>query len=273
MKYAFACLMALLLANHAGAFYSNENLAVVHVEEIADNEGRITFIGDIMNTNEYQSISPSGVFITLKKDGVVIAIISGYADSFDAIIPGEIRSFSVKSDAIQEDYDDFTVRAVGYIGQTDPNVSALTGGLFLVEESLNFAVMGPDSTAVILGELLNGTNGILTNLVIQFRLFKDEECLIGTAEPPERQSDLGSLVFQDLLPGETIGFIAYATTSFEKVARWEYDTGFDLVRLVPQDDLVPPLDQTDNVDAPTAVTQATWGQIKSTIHQGTNDDG
>ena len=250
-------LLPLLLANSARAFYSNEHLEIVRIEEVADDEGRITFIGDVMNTNEFQSISPSQVYVTLRKAGIVVKIISDRPDSYDAIPPGGISSFSVESDASQEDYDDFAVRFSGYIGATDPNVSALTGGLFIVEESLNFAVIGPDSTSVILGELLNGTNGILTNLVIQFRLFKDEECLIGTAKTSESLSDPGSLLYQDLLPGETIGFIAYSSSVFDKVARWEYDTGFDLVRLVPQT-----ADQADGEDVATAVTEATWGQIK-----------
>ena len=248
-------LIAGLLAAPAYAVYSNEYLEVVDVEEVADDEGRITFIGNVMNANEYQSINPLQVFLTLKREGIVIGVHMGRPDSFDPILPGEIRSFSVESGAIQGDYDDFSIRVVGYIGPTDPNLSALTGGLLLVEDSLNFTVIGPDSTSVILGELFNGTNAILTNLVIQFRLFKDEDCLIGTAKPSEKYNDAGSLLYQDVLPGEAITFIAYSDAPFEKVARWEYDVGFDLVRIVPEAVQIE-----DAVS--TAVTGATWGQIK-----------
>ena len=100
-------------------------------------------------------------------------------------MPNETRSFSIQTDAIQGFYDDFSIRPIGYLGRPDPASSSLTGNLLLIEDSLNFTVLGPDSTSVILGELFNDTNAILTNLVIRFRLFKNEECLIGEAKPLE----------------------------------------------------------------------------------------
>ena len=58
-------LIAGLLVAPAYAVYSNEHLEVVDVEEVADDEGRITFVGNVMNANEYQSINPAQVFLTL----------------------------------------------------------------------------------------------------------------------------------------------------------------------------------------------------------------
>ena len=259
-------LIAGLFAVPAYAFYSDEHLELVAVEEVVDEEGLITFTGRIRNTHEYQPINPFRVFLTLKREKIVSGVYQGLYDGFAPILPGEIRSFSVQSDAIQGDYDDFSIRAVGYLGTPDPASSSLTGSLLLVEDGLNFTVIGPDSTSVILGELLNDTNAVLTNLTVQFRLFKDEDCLIGLAKPSEKIFDDGSLTFQDLLPSESISFIAYSDVSFEQVTRWEYDVGFELVRIVPEI-VSTQIEEDPTISTPTAVTGATWGQIKYTIEE------
>lgn len=57
-----------------------------------------------------------------------------------------------------------------------------------------------------------------------------------------------------------LGFVLLAellvapTHAFEKVAQWEYDVGFDLACIVPE------AVQTEDA-VPTAVTEATWGQV------------
>ena len=257
-------LIAGLFAVPAYAFYSNEHLELVDVEEVVDEEGLVTFTGHIRNTHEYQPINPLKVFLTLKREGIVSRIYQGRYDDFEPILPGHMRSFSVPSDAIQGDYDDFSIRAVGYLGTPDPASSSLTGSLLLVEDGLNFTVIGPDSTSVILGELLNDTNAVLTNLTVQFRLFKNEDCLIGLAKPSEKIFDDGSLAFQDLLPGESISFIAYSDVSFEQVTRWEYDVGFELVRIVPET-MPMQIEEDATGSTPTTVIGATWGQIKHGI--------
>ena len=103
----------------------------------------------------------------------------------------------------------------------------------LVEESLNFTTFGPDSTTVILGELYNDTNGILTNIALEFRLFKDADCLVGIAVPSTTTNESGSMTYQNVAPGSTIGFIAYSAAHLGSVERWEYSLSYDLVRLAP----------------------------------------
>ena len=243
----WACLMAALPAE---AIYSDEHFAIVRVEELADDNGKITFTGEVINTSEFQAVSPSQIFITVKRAGAVLAIVSAGPDSYDPIQPGQTATFAVKSDFEQGQYDDFSVRFVGYIGQSNPNSESLTGAMVLVEESLNFTTFGPDSTAVVLGELRNDTNGILTNINLEFRLFKDEDCLVGIATPSPSFADPGSMLYQDIVPGSTIGFIAYSEAHLSKIKRWEYSLGYELVRLAP-------------VPEHTAIEAATWGQIKA----------
>ena len=92
---------------------------------------------------------------------------------------------------------------------------------------MNFTTFGPDSTAVILGELYNGTNGILTNIALEFRLFKDEDCLGGIAKPSDSTFEPGSLFYHDIAPGSTVGFIAYSAAYLGSVKRWEYSLSWD----------------------------------------------
>ncbi len=240
-----------LTASPAIAFYSDEYFKIVSVEEVVDDNGKIAFIGEALNVDEFESVQPIQVVVTVKLQGVVLAVISGRPDIYEHIQPGQICPFTIETDFEQGQYDDFSIRFSGYARSPDPDTESLTGGLILVEESLNFTTFGPDSTAVILGELYNDTNGILTNITIEFRLFKDEDCLVGIATLSESFSDPGAMLHQDITPGSTIGFIAYSAAPLGKIGRWEYSLSFDLMRLAsrPQE--------------PTAITTTTWGQIKN----------
>ena len=247
------CLIAatcLISANSATAFYSDEYFAVVHVEEIADDEGKITFIGEVINTSEFQAVGPVRAFITIKREGVVLAVIVASADTYDPVQPGQTTTFRAESNFEQGQYDEISIRFTGYVGLTNPNPESLVGAMVLVEESLNFTTFGPDSTTVVLGELYNDTNGILTNIAIEFRLFKDEDCLVGVAAPSPTTNEAGSTTYQNVAPGSTIGFIAYSEAHLSKVNRWEYSLSYDLVRLAP-------------VPEDTAIEAASWGEIKA----------
>lgn len=240
----------LIAANPATAFYSDEYFSVVHVEEIVGDDGKITFTGEALNITEFQAVQPTHVFVTLKLQGAVLAVVSGSPDIYEHIQPGQICPFTIETDFEQWQYDEFGVRFAGYAGAPNPNTQELIGGLVLVEESLNFTTFEPDSTAVILGELYNNSNGILTNITLEFRLFKDEDCLVGIAVPSTSYSDPGSMKLQDVMPGSTIGFIAYSEAPLGKIGRWEYSLGYDLVRFAP-------------VPEDTAVEAVSWGQIKA----------
>ena len=248
------CLIAtayLISANPAAAFYSDEYFSVVHVEEVVGDDGKITFTGEVINTSEFQAIGPVRAFITIKRDGTVLGVIVANPDGYDLVQPGQTMTFTAESDFEQGQYDEISVRFTGYVGASNPNTESLTGAMMLVEESLNFTTFGPDSTTVVLGELYNDTNGILTNISLEFRLFKDEDCLVGIAVPSSTTNEAGSTTFQDVSPGSTIGFIAYSEAHLSKVNRWEYSLSYDLVRLAP----VP--------EESTAISAATWGQIKA----------
>ena len=253
------CLVAI---KPATAFYSDEYFEVVHVEEIEGDDGKITFKGEALNISEFQSVQPANVTITLRLQGAVLAIVSGSPDIYEHIQPGQICPFTIETDFEQGQYDEFIVRFAGYAGGPNPNTESLTGDLMLVEESLNFTTFGSDSTAVILGELYNNTNGILTNISLEFRLFKDEDCLVGIATPSPTINEAGSTTYQDVAPGSTIGFIAYSEVHLSKVERWEYSLRYDLVRLAPVPDEEP---IAAPIAAPiaTVIAETTWGKVKA----------
>lgn len=236
----------LIAAKPAAAFYSDEYFDIVSIEEVMDDDGKVVFVGEALNTEEFEAVYPNSVFITVKLQGVVLAVISGQPDAYDPVQPGQTITFTAESDLEQWQYDEFSVRLVGIVSQANSDTESLVGGLMLVEESLNFTTFGPDSTAVVLGELYNDSNGVLNNITIEFRLFKDEDCLVGIATPSARSADPGSMLYQRVTPGSTIGFIAYSEAHLSKVNRWEYSLSYDLVKF-----------------APTAVTGASWGQIKA----------
>ena len=242
-----ACLIA---AKPATAFYSDEYFSVVHIEEIVGDDGKVVFVGEALNITEFQAIQPTSVYITLKLQGAVLAVVSGEPDSWEQVQPGEICLFTVETDFEQGQYDEFSVRFAGYAGNPNPNTESLIGGLVLVEESLNFTTFDADSTVVVLGELYNDSNGILGNISLEFRLFKDEDCLIGIATLSGQSRDPGSMWYQNITPGSTIGFIAYSQAPLSKLGRWEYSLGYDLVKFAPM-----PED--------TAIEAASWGAIKA----------
>ena len=249
------CLIAVvcLTAIPASALYSDEYFTVA-VEEIPGDDGKIVFVGKALNISEFQAVQPINVFVTIKLQGLVLAVISAYPESSLHVQPGGICPFAVESNFTQEQYDDFSIRFVGYAGSPNPDTESLTGAMLLVEESLNITTFDADSTAVVLGELYNDTNGILTNIKIEFRLFKDGDCLVGIAALSGQYSDPGAMSYQDVAPGSTIGFIAYSMAHLSKIERWEYSLSYELVRLAP----VAQVEETD-----TAITAATWGQIKA----------
>lgn len=258
---ALVCLTAVfcLTAIPAGAFYSDEYFTISYIEEVADDNGKIVFAGEALNISEVQAVNPIQVLITLKRQGLVLAVISARPVYDPAIQPGQTFPFTVESDFEQGQYDDFSIRVTGYVGPTNPNVESLAGAMTLVEESLNLTTFDADSTTVVLGELYNGTNGILTNISLEFRLFKDEDCLVGIAIPSSTINEVGSLTYQDVAPGSTIGFIAYSAAHLSKVERWEYSLSYELVRLAPVSQEEP----TAQAQSMTAITGATWGKIKA----------
>lgn len=241
----------LIAAKPAAAFYSDEYFSVVHVEEIADDDGNITFIGEVINTSEFEAITPIKTHLIIKGLGTVLGVISADPDSFSPVQPGQTTSFTIETDFKQGEYDEFSIRCVGYAGAINPDAESLSGALLLVEENLNFTTFEADSTTVVLGELHNDTNGLLTNIHIEFRLFKDEDCLVGVAIPPSTPNVLGSMVYQELSPGRSIGFIAYSEAHLGKVNRWEYSLSYDFKKLAP----VP--------EESTAIIGTSWGEIKA----------
>ena len=101
----------LLWANHAIAFYSDEYFVVVNVEEVVNDDGKVTFTGEVLNISEFQAVTPIQTFITIKRGGVVSGVISSNPDSYDPVQPGQTTTFTVESDFEQGQYDEFIIRS------------------------------------------------------------------------------------------------------------------------------------------------------------------
>ena len=83
------CLFFVLIAaKSAFSVYSDEYFSIVQVEETIDDDGKITFTGEALNITEFQAIQPNTVFVTIKLQGVVLAVVSGRPDSYDLVPPG-----------------------------------------------------------------------------------------------------------------------------------------------------------------------------------------
>ena len=239
-------LIAGLLAAPNRAFADTEDadaeqhLELVEIDEVADENGLITFTATVQNTHDYRSMRFVRVVITLKREGLVVDFLQALCTDIE---PGGTGFCSRETEFTQEDYDELRFRVEG--SMKDPDPSMLTGKLTLIEDSLNLTAT-VDGSTLFLGELFNGTNAILTHINVDFSLFDAQDRFLGIAEEPP----LASVFFKDVRPNETISFVAWTEdVPFAKVERWEVAISHSIERYE-----VPAI--------PTATTEATWGQIK-----------
>ena len=241
-------LLAVLLAAPANALEdSEEYLSIVEINEVADEDGFITFVGTIHNAHPRLLASLPEIILTVKKDGIIIDLVRGFC--LESLGPGETCEFSAKTEHTQEGYDEVTGRLTSsLLYAPDPDPDRLTGELLLVEKSLNIRSAG-DGWTLILGELFNGTNAVLDRVVVAFALYDANDNFLGWAEPMDDFFAFG-IYLENLWPNETIPFVVGTEdVPFAKVERWEVGIRYSI-------------DYYPDFTVPTLATRTTWGQIK-----------
>lgn len=228
-------LAVVLMGAPAGA----QELELVSIEEEVNSLGWVTFSGRVRNPGPQVVRFPRAV-ITLKKEGRVVEIHSGSIDtpSEDTFRPGEEGTFEVATATEKSAYDEYLVRLQSRAEGLDPRT--ITGDLDLLENSISVSEFLGD--AQILGEFVNGTNAVISEVKLRFALYDAEGNFLGTAEV------FSFYLPQEIRPGEVISFEAFSEVDFEKVARWEASWEFVGVRLAEE--------------IPTAVEKASWGEVK-----------
>lgn len=245
------CLMLCLLAVASPVFAQGETseyLKIIEIWEIVDDDGDVEVVGVIQNTHPYLSAESIQLVLTLKKGGVVVAVLNN-------VWCGEYSTTEKTCEFAQElygykreDYDSVEGRiAQSYFSMPMPDPWLLTGELYLVEESLNVHA-SDDGWIVIVGEMHNGTNAILDIESIAFGLWDVEENFLGWA------NDVYFMFFSridDVMPGESVSFyVGNTDIPFDRVARYRIDVEYSISRYIDQ-------------SIATSVDAASWGQIKA----------
>ena len=245
-RFTSAALILLAFSVSLHAQYSTGYLRILELGE-KDGEEGVVFYGTIINDHpSLFSYTPRAV-ISVKKGGVLINMVIGRCSN--KVYPGDTCTFEAKTEYSRDDYDSISARvAKETLHVPDPDLDLLTGDLILVEESLNVRSDGEGNT-VILGELLNQTNAIVSKLIIIFDLYDAKGNYLGYTEEISAMSSFG-IYLQDVYPNETISFALHQpNVPFAKVDTWEYVIEFEVV-------------QYHQEAIATSVTSASWGQIK-----------
>ena len=234
------------------------DLALIEVKEERKGDD-VTFSGQFKN-NGTQIIDNPVIVLTLKRGDLVVAVqeaeIRGSQheacesrnDRIRSILDfplysGETGSFEVSiSDVV---YDWFTSRVQGQVSDLDPCL--VVGDLEIRPETVNIVGQGTSGGVSILGEFVNKTNAVVSDVNLEFKLYDNQGSFLGSV-----RTSLGA---EEVLPGDGRSFAAstglFSDLSVEDVARWEASWNFTTVRLG--------LD----TEVPTVTTSQSWGYIKS----------
>ena len=157
----------------------SQDMELVAIEEEANSIGWITFSGIVRNVGKVNVKFPR-IFITLKRAGKVVAVGSSNIEGPDENIlrPGQAGAFRHLTLMERSAFDEFAVVLDGRPDAVDPRF--LTGELRLIEQSVNI-----DSTfggrILILGELVNETNAVISEIEMRFAFFDSDDQFIGAA--------------------------------------------------------------------------------------------
>ena len=148
----------------------------------------------------------------------------------------------------KDDYDSISGRiASAFFSLPEPDPWLLTGELSLVEESLSVRA-SDDGWIMIVGEMHNGTNAMLTIENISFGLWDAEDNFLGWATDGDYRFFAH---IKNISPNETVSFsVGNADIDFDRVARYRIDVEYVIERYI-EDDIA------------TTVEAASWGQIKA----------
>ena len=248
LALGFVLLAGFLAGGPAHASFSDEHLKLLNTEVVADRSS-VVFSGLIENTHPSRSVNDVTIYITLKQyfDGraFIIDIIRGFPnDSFVAIAPGEQRPFEVVAPYGQRDYDEYSIRVDGALAFVFDG-DLVTGEVVIVEESLTWT-WNDEGETLVYGEIYNGTNVVVGRLNPTFTLKSGSRDVGITAIA----NGFNRLNLVELLPGETVEFMAVSATNIDAWDRYVVDLYYEPLRLY-------------EADIATGVEEVSWGQIKN----------
>lgn len=211
------------------------------VEEQNSLLGWTIYKGSVVN-NGNRTIQYPQIVITLKLDGKVIEFENAYIEGplGNKLAPRETGFFEAILFTSRSDFDDYTVSFDGRLDAVSPEF--VSGELRILEETLN-GVEFLDDFAV-LGEIINETNAVLTDVVIRFRLYDGDAQLIGFAEAEYSLPN-------EIYPDELVPFRANSDVAFGSVSSFELIEPIEYVA-----------DRIPFAPIPTTVEQVSWGEIK-----------
>ena len=254
MYRLFAAVVAsLFILGSASADYSSRYLEVSNFKDEVDEYGLVVFTGEVKNIHTTRIISVVNIYVTLKKDGVIIGITRIFTEELE---PLASTSFEYETLYAKEEYDELSVRPSGVLedGVIDDLV---VGEAYIVEESFNVVynfqlVTWSDIVAdAIFGEIRNETNAIISGLKVSIEFFDARGNTLGGFTTDK----LDTPYREEISPGETISF----TFTFKpgvlpaegKIKSWKVRlAGWTAIEIV------------DNAIA-TSVESVSWGAIKA----------
>lgn len=235
----------------AGSFSTSRASDHVRIDmellEITEEESSIgwtTFRGSVANKGN-RTIQFPQIVITLKLDGQVVEFRNGFIEgpSGNELSPGETGFFEV---ILFSGGDDFNVYSVSFDGRLDAvSPEFVTGQLRVLEETLN-GVEFLGSFAV-LGEVMNETNVVVSNVAIRFRLYDGDGELVGFGEAEYSLP-------REIYPGEVVPFRAESDADFSRVSSYELIEPIQYVA-----------ERIHGASIPTTVEGTSWGAIKGAL--------
>ena len=225
-------------------------LAEEHLELVddlstsVDDDGEVVISITVRNTHPALSMFLVSAHIAAMRDGLVVGYVYFSCGRLD---PGATAQCSKGTGLTEEEYEELTFGRISFGGLFSPlDESMIIGRPIVVEESLNCR---PDRNGYILflGEVLNDTNAILNIWSVRFHLYDDKDRYLGMAE-----DRLWAFSFEYVKPQETFLFaVTNEDISFAKVDHWVPEISYKVEKIFFEEGI------------PTAVEQATWGQIKA----------
>lgn len=230
--------------------HSSYYLKIIELKEEVQENGNVYFVGVVKNAHPDQDTDGAQVYVAIKKDGAVIGFTgsprSGCSDRLPA---GDTCSFVIKTKYKQGDYDSFAaqIQKAYFYPPNKLDPWALKGEFYVVESSINMIPNEHrEDSILILGDLYNGTNAILTIDKLDFGLWDATGEFLGIAS--------GGYGYggnhYDISPGQTLSFAVWnENIPFADVASCKPDLEYTIERYID--------------DIATTVDGASWGQIKA----------
>ena len=194
-------------------------LKLLEINEGVNESGKAMFFGKLHNSNASQhALSSPSITIILKQGEKVVGV---YQEIIVGLGPGLTWEFEVETNIREGGYDQYSYILHAYLGGFDKNLVA--GELVIVESSVTIT-SDEDGNAVVLGEMVNNTNAVLSDIVVRFILFDDQDRVLGKVFVLRANGQVFLPDYYEMMPGERIFFEAWSSdVPFGKVERWELD--------------------------------------------------